>query len=87
MSKNVGEDFRPPATSLPAWLPTRKRNHLDLGVYREPGAFFVIITADGRQAWFREPAVAEHCIGALQTACESEGFNFVAYCSCRTMFT
>jgi len=76
----VGEAFRPPAASLPRSLATRKQNRLDLDVYREPGRFFVTITTHSRLAWFQRPDVADHCTGALHSACQQAGFTLTAFC-------
>lgn len=76
----VGEAFRPPATELPPWLPARKRNRLPLDVYRLPGRFFVTITTERRQPWFRDPEIAGQCARMLRQACEKEGFTLAAYC-------
>ena len=75
-SEQVGEAFRPPATSLP----TRKQNRLDLDVYREPGRFFVTITTHNRRAWFQRPDVVGHCTKALRSACQDAGFTLSAFC-------
>ena len=79
-SEQVGEAFRPPAASVPPWLPTRKQNRLDLGVYREPGQFFVTTTTNDRKAWFQQPNIAEHCIDALRSACQDANFTLIAFC-------
>src|SRR3989304_3707280 len=43
----------PPPPGAPPWLPVRRRNRLNLDVYREPGRFFVTISTQGRRPWFR----------------------------------
>jgi putative transposase len=80
MTDKVGEAFRPPAASLPPWLSTRKRNRLDLEVYRQPGRFFVTINTEGRRSWLTESAVAKHCIEELGAACARYDFDLLAYC-------
>jgi len=77
---NVGEAFRPPATDLPPWLPTRKQNRLPPDVYRQPGRFFVTVSTQDRRPWFRQPEIAERCINALRAACEEKGLALEAYC-------
>lgn len=78
--RHVGEAFRPPATALPSWLPTRNQNRLPLDVYRGPGRFFATITTEKRHAWFRQAEIADYCANALRDACETEGFVLPAYC-------
>lgn len=77
---NVGEAFRPPATALPPWLPTRKRNRLPLDAYTEPGSFFVIVATERRRPWFTRRQVADFCESALRLACEREQYELEAYC-------
>ncbi|MEX0785993.1 MAG: transposase [Dehalococcoidia bacterium] len=77
---DVGEAFRPPADVLPSWLPVRQRNRLDPEAYREPGSFFVTISAAGRRPWFRRAPVVAECTSQLRAACEREGFELEAYC-------
>ena len=61
-------------------LPTRKRNRLPLDNYQGAKAYSVAITTYRRTPWFREVAVAEHCISALKEAAGQESFRVYAYC-------
>jgi putative transposase len=77
---SVGEAFRPPATSLPPWLPSRKANRLPLDAYREPGTFFVTLATANRRPWFTSKPIVEPCADALRHTCETRSFSLVAYC-------
>ena len=64
----------------PSWLPVRRRNRLDLHLYREPARFFVTMTTERRRPWFRDVRIVQACESALRDACVARGFELEAYC-------
>ena len=61
-------------------LPIRKRNRLPPDNYQGAKAYSVTITTHRRTPWFKDVAVAEHCVSALKEAAGQESFRVYAYC-------